>query len=91
MVGKKARNLREIPKGYLAVYVGHDMQRFVIPAIYLSFPDFNVLMESVAEEFGYEQEGGLKFPCEEEEFQEILLRCFEKHRSMKKKKSAKRK
>lgn len=91
MVVGKSRNLREIPKGYLAVYVGDEMQRYVIPAIYLSFPDFSVLMESVAEEFGYEQEGGLRIPCEEEEFQEILLRCFEKHRTMKKKKSAKRK
>ncbi|KAI3967904.1 hypothetical protein MKX01_027087 [Papaver californicum] len=91
MVMGKTRNLREIPKGYLAVYVGNEMQRFVIPAIYLSFPDFSVLMESVAEEFGYEQEGGLRIPCEEEEFQEILLKCFEMHRNMKKKKSAKRK
>ncbi|KAK9099713.1 hypothetical protein Scep_023143 [Stephania cephalantha] len=39
-----------IPKGFLAVYVGDAMRRFVIPAVYLSVPDFQILMERAAEE-----------------------------------------
>ncbi|OVA19266.1 Auxin-induced protein [Macleaya cordata] len=87
---RNSRNLREVPRGYLAVYVGSESQRFVIPATYLSFPDFRVLMERVEEEFGFEQEGGLRIPCEENDFEEVLIRCFEMHRKMKKKKSGKR-
>ncbi|XP_059639098.1 auxin-responsive protein SAUR71-like [Cornus florida] len=67
---------RQVPKGSLAVYVGPELRRFVIPATYLSMPDFQELMEKVAEEFGYEQEGGLRIPCEEEDFEEILQRCL---------------
>lgn len=83
------RNSREVPRGYLAVYVGSESQRYVIPTIYLSFPEFRVLMEGVAEEFGFEQEGGLRIPCEEEDFEEVLIRCFQMHRKMKKKNSGK--
>ncbi|KAI6689742.1 hypothetical protein NL676_026570 [Syzygium grande] len=65
-----------VPKGYLAVYVGPKLRRFVIPASYLSAPEFRTLMERVAEEVGFEQEGGLQIPCcEEEDFEEILARC----------------
>ncbi|XP_030546870.2 auxin-responsive protein SAUR36-like [Rhodamnia argentea] len=65
-----------VPKGYLAVYVGPKLRRFVIPASYLSVPEFRTLMEQVAEEVGFEQEGGLQIPCcEEEDFEGILARC----------------
>ncbi|KAF8025329.1 hypothetical protein BT93_F2233 [Corymbia citriodora subsp. variegata] len=66
-----------VPKGSLAVYVGPKLRRFVIPASYLSVPEFRNLMERVAEEVGFEQEGGLQIPCcEEEDFEEILARCM---------------
>lgn len=61
-----------VPKGFLAVYVGVEMRRFVIPTSYLCLPAFRTLMERVAEEFGYEQTGGLRIPCEEDDFQKIL-------------------
>ncbi|XVE91127.1 hypothetical protein DITRI_Ditri20bG0129800 [Diplodiscus trichospermus] len=64
-----------VPKGFIAVYVGPELRRFVIPTSYLTMPEFRVLMEKVAEEFGFEQEGGLQFPCDEQEFEQILLRC----------------
>lgn len=76
--------LEPVPKGFLAVYVGPEQRRFVIPMAYLSMPNFRVLMDNVADEYGYEQEGGLEFPCEEEEFQEILVRCLEMHQMNKK-------
>ncbi|KAI4382030.1 hypothetical protein MLD38_008042 [Melastoma candidum] len=71
---------RTVPRGFLAVYVGQDGRRFLIPAKYLSMPDFRGLMEKAEEEFGFQQEGGLRFPCEEEDFEEILSRCREMQR-----------
>lgn len=73
------RNLKQVPKGFLAVYVGPELRRFVIPTSYLSMPDFGHLMERMAEEFGFNQEGGLKIPCEEEDFKEILGKCWVRH------------
>ncbi|KAK9097705.1 hypothetical protein Syun_024750 [Stephania yunnanensis] len=75
-----------IPKGFLAVYVGDAMRRFVIPAVYLSVPDFQILMERAAEEFGFQQEGALRIPnCDEQDFEEVLIRCLAKTRKNKKK------
>ncbi|KAK6915215.1 Small auxin-up RNA [Dillenia turbinata] len=71
------------PKGYIAVYVGPEMRRFVIPASYLSMPEFGVLMEQMAEEFGFEQEGGLRIPCEEDDFEKILLKCVKSEKRTK--------
>uniref|UniRef100_A0A5B7C2W3 Putative SAUR-like auxin-responsive protein family n=1 Tax=Davidia involucrata TaxID=16924 RepID=A0A5B7C2W3_DAVIN len=81
----------QVPRGFLAVYVGPELRRFVIPTRYLSMPDFKVLMERVAEEFGYEQEGGLRIPCEEEDFQDVLTRCLARDQMMSKSKSRKKK
>ncbi|XP_006436411.2 auxin-induced protein 15A [Citrus clementina] len=58
------KSVQRVPKGFLAVHVGPELRRFVIPMAYLSMPEFRVLMDSVAEEYGYEQEGShLKFPA----------------------------
>uniref|UniRef100_A0A7C9DVH1 Uncharacterized protein n=1 Tax=Opuntia streptacantha TaxID=393608 RepID=A0A7C9DVH1_OPUST len=61
-----------VPKGFLAVDVGEDMKRFVIPTSYLSHQAFSVLLKEAEEEFGFQQEGVLRIPCEEEVFQNIL-------------------
>ncbi|KAK9097556.1 hypothetical protein Sjap_023053 [Stephania japonica] len=74
-----------IQKGFLAVYVGDAMRRFVIPAVYLSVPDFQILMERAADEFGFQQEGALRIPCDEEDFEEVLIRCLAKTKKNKKK------
>ncbi|KAL7100460.1 hypothetical protein ACP275_09G146400 [Erythranthe tilingii] len=67
---------RHIPKGFVAVYVGPHHRRFLVPTRYLSVPDFKAVMDSAAEEFGYEQQGRLEFPnCKEDEFQELLAHC----------------
>ncbi|CBI18455.3 hypothetical protein AAG906_001835 [Vitis piasezkii] len=73
-------NLKEVPRGFLAVYVGPELRRFVIPTSYLSMPDFRALMERMADEFEFKQEGGLQIPCEEEDFQEILGKCLTRHK-----------
>merc|ERR1712137_442270 len=66
----------DVPKGYLAVYVGPELRRFIIPTSYLSDPLFKVLLEKVEEEFGFDHSGGLTIPCEIETFK-YLLKCME--------------
>ncbi|CAA2988617.1 auxin-responsive protein SAUR41-like isoform X2 [Olea europaea var. sylvestris] len=69
----------DVPKGYLAVYVGPELRRFIIPTRYLSDPLFKVLLEKVEEEFGFDHNGALTIPCETETFK-YLLQCMENHR-----------
>ncbi|RDX84461.1 Indole-3-acetic acid-induced protein ARG7, partial [Mucuna pruriens] len=66
----------DVPKGYLAVYVGPELRRFIIPTSYLSHSLFKVLLEKAADEFGFDQSGGLTIPCEIETFK-YLLKCME--------------
>jgi len=62
----------DAPKGYLAVYVGEKMKRFMIPVSYLNQPSFQNLLSQVEEEYGYEHPmGGLTIPCSEDVFQHI--------------------
>lgn len=68
----------DVPKGYLAVYVGRELRRFIIPTSYLSDPLFKVLLEKVEEEFGFDHSGALTIPCEIETFK-YLLNCMEHH------------
>ncbi|KAK4343331.1 hypothetical protein RND71_036425 [Anisodus tanguticus] len=67
-----------VPRGYLAVYVGPELRRFIIPTSYLSDPLFKVLLEKVEEEIGFDHSGGLTIPCEIETFK-FLLQCMENH------------
>ncbi|OIV99526.1 hypothetical protein TanjilG_17340 [Lupinus angustifolius] len=61
-----------VPKGYIAVYVGENTKRFVIPISYLNQRSFQDLLGQAEEEFGYEhQMGGLTIPCREDEFLDI--------------------
>lgn len=62
----------DVPKGYLAVCVGEEMQRFVIPTEYLGRTAFAVLLREAEEEFGFQQEGVLRIPCEVSVFESIL-------------------
>ncbi|XP_065876063.1 protein SMALL AUXIN UP-REGULATED RNA 54-like [Euphorbia lathyris] len=68
----------DVPKGYLAVYVGPELRRFIIPTTYLSHSLFKVLLEKVEEEFGFDHNGGLTIPCEIEIFK-FLLNYMENH------------
>ncbi|KAE8698415.1 Auxin-induced protein 15A [Hibiscus syriacus] len=68
----------DVPKGYLAVYVGPELRRFIIPTTYLTHPVFKILLEKAKEEFGYDHNGGLTLPCEIETFK-YLLKCIENH------------
>ncbi|KAM5574600.1 protein SMALL AUXIN UP-REGULATED RNA 51-like [Rosa sericea] len=63
---------RRTPSGFLAVYVGPERRRFVIPARFVNLPVFVGLLEKAAEEFGFETTGGLVMPCEVAFFKDIL-------------------
>ena len=62
-----------MPKGFLAVYVGERMKRFVIPISHLNQPSFQDLLSQAEEEFGYDHPmGGLTIPCTEDAFENII-------------------
>ncbi|XP_021611232.1 auxin-induced protein 15A [Manihot esculenta] len=69
----------DVPKGYLAVYVGEKRKkRFVIPVSYLNKPSFQDLLIQAEEEFGYDHPmGGLTIPCRENMFIDVIscLNC----------------
>lgn len=67
----------DVPKGYLAVYVGPEMRRFIIPTSYLGHSLFKVLLEKAEEEFGFDNTGALTIPCEIETFK-YLLQCIDR-------------
>jgi len=68
-----------VPKGYFAVYAGEESRRFAVPTGYLREPAFRDLMERAADEFGFTQAGGLRVPCAEEDFEDLLRRLQRKH------------
>ncbi|MED6107273.1 hypothetical protein PIB30_012671 [Stylosanthes scabra] len=68
-----------VPKGCLAVSVGvgSEVKRFVIPTEYLRHEAFDMLLRQAEEEFGFQQEGVLRIPCQLSLFHSILnlLQC----------------
>ncbi|XP_030942434.1 auxin-induced protein 15A-like [Quercus lobata] len=60
----------EVPKGYIAVYVGErERRRFLIPISFLNHPSFQELLNMAEEEFEFEHPmGGLTIPCNEDIF-----------------------
>jgi SAUR family protein len=72
IIRSKASPLKGVPKGYLAVYVGEEMKRFVIPVSYLNQISFQDLLSQSEEQFGYDHPmGGITIPCREDVFLEI--------------------
>ena len=61
-----------VPKGFLAVCVGEEMKRFVIPTDFLHHKAFQVLLREAEEEYGFRQEGVLRIPCQVAAFERIL-------------------
>uniref|UniRef100_A0A803M9Y5 Uncharacterized protein n=2 Tax=Chenopodium quinoa TaxID=63459 RepID=A0A803M9Y5_CHEQI len=61
-----------VPKGYLAVCVGKELKRYVIPTEYLGHQAFGILLREAEEEFGFHQEGVLKIPSDVAVFEKIL-------------------
>ncbi|CAA7040637.1 unnamed protein product [Microthlaspi erraticum] len=63
----------KVPKGCLAVKVGHgeEQERFVIPVLYFNHPLFGQLLKEAEDEFGFAQKGTITIPCHVEEFRTI--------------------
>ncbi|PWA79873.1 SAUR-like auxin-responsive protein family [Artemisia annua] len=61
-----------VPRGHLPVYVGEDMQRFVVKANLLKHPVFINLLYKSAQEYGYEQQGVLRIHCQVVVFEQVL-------------------
>ncbi|CAI9301087.1 unnamed protein product [Lactuca saligna] len=62
-----------IRRGFFAVYVGAERQRFVVPTSCLSHPLFKILLAKASEEFGYNQKNSLVIPCSVAAFQEVVM------------------
>ncbi|MQM14256.1 hypothetical protein Taro_047186 [Colocasia esculenta] len=63
---------RPVPPGFLAVYVGEERRRFVIPTRFLNYPVFAALLKQAEEEFGFSAGGGLALPCDVEFFRRVV-------------------
>ncbi|GMH10668.1 hypothetical protein Nepgr_012509 [Nepenthes gracilis] len=61
-----------VPSGHLPVYVGEEMERFVVSADELNHPIFVKLLNKSAQEYGYEQKGVLRIPCHVAVFEIVL-------------------
>lgn len=72
--GKKQQQAKDVPKGCLAIRVGHqeeEQQRFVVPVIYFNHPLFTQLLKEAEEEYGFDQKGTITIPCHVEEFRYV--------------------
>ncbi|XXG65845.1 hypothetical protein AAC387_Pa05g3450 [Persea americana] len=68
----KVGRSEQVPEGHLPVYVGKEMERFVVKAKLLNHPRFMELLNQSANEYGYEQEGVLRIPCTVSVFKQVL-------------------
>lgn len=61
-----------MPAGHVPVYVGENMERFVVSAEVLNHPIFVRLLNETAQEYGYSQKGALRIPCHVMVFERVL-------------------
>ncbi|KGN44276.1 auxin-responsive protein SAUR71 [Cucumis sativus] len=71
---RRSRILRSstVPQGHVPVYVGEEMERFVVSAHLLNHPVFIELLDKSAQEYGYQQKGVLHIPCHVLLFERVL-------------------
>ena len=69
----------DVPKGYVAIYVGEsERRRFVIPISFLNQPSFQELLRRAEEEFGFDHPmGGLTIPCSEDLFINVTSQLYD--------------
>ncbi|KAL1566073.1 auxin-induced protein 6B-like [Salvia divinorum] len=60
------------PPGSVAVYVGLEHSRFVVPTRFLNYPAFVALLDQAEEEFGYQADGAISLPCETGFFRHVI-------------------
>lgn len=69
---KRSSSGAGVPEGHLPVYVGEEMERFIVSAELLNHPVFVMLLNKSAQEYGYEQQGVLRIPCHVFLFERVL-------------------
>lgn len=65
------RSRKLVPKGCVAVYVGEERQRFVIPILYLRHQFITRLLAEAEVEFGYKYRGPVTVPCDIHDFEQV--------------------
>ncbi|XP_019432358.1 PREDICTED: auxin-responsive protein SAUR71-like [Lupinus angustifolius] len=68
----RRRRNGEVPEGHIPVYVGEEMERFVVSTELLNHPVFIMLLNRSAQEYGYHQKGVLRIPCHVIAFERLL-------------------
>ncbi|GMJ10473.1 SMALL AUXIN UPREGULATED 72 [Hibiscus trionum] len=68
----KKHSRRSVPEGHVPVYVGEEMERFVVNAELLNHPVFVSLLNKSAQEYGYDQKGVLHIPCHVLVFERVM-------------------
>jgi len=72
---KNKDEIKDVPKGCMAILVGHEdeeqLQRFIIPIVYVKHPLFIKLLKEAEEEYGFKHNGPITIPCHVEEFQHV--------------------
>ncbi|ERN14800.1 hypothetical protein AMTR_s00032p00076650 [Amborella trichopoda] len=69
---RRGQGGRKVQEGHVPVYVGEEMERFVVCAEFLNHPVIGELLKRSAQEYGYEQEGVLRIPCHVAIFKRVL-------------------
>ncbi|XP_004488799.1 auxin-responsive protein SAUR71 [Cicer arietinum] len=72
VLSKIRRSSSVVPEGHVPIYVGDEMARFVVSAELLNHPIFVKLLNQSAQEYGYEQKGVLRLPCNVCVFERVL-------------------
>lgn len=73
--GKEEWAEEKIPKGYVPMLVGDEEdqpERFLVHVKLLNDRRFVALMEMAAGEFGYNQQGIIRMPCNARHFQRMV-------------------
>ncbi|XP_050226147.1 auxin-responsive protein SAUR71-like [Mercurialis annua] len=69
---RRAGGGKPVPEGHLPVFVGDEMERFVVSAELLNHPVFIGLLNKSAQEYGYDQKGVLRIPCHVLVFERVM-------------------
>lgn len=77
---EKSSEKHAVPRGYVPVLVGSEkeMERFLLRVELFKHPSIMVLLEVAAQEFGYNQKGILKIPCDVKHFKVVLDQVLSK-------------
>ncbi|KAJ8513081.1 hypothetical protein OPV22_003515 [Ensete ventricosum] len=65
---------RVVAKGYVPVVVGvgKELRRYVVSVGAFKHPCFVGLLDMAAREFGYQQKGVLRIPCDAQHFDQVF-------------------